>query len=620
MTLAARAVFVLLVGATFAAFFVAQRLKSAPRVVQVGHLVKNFSPDGDGRRDLSTMRVRVKERDDVTVTIIDAKGNPVRRIAVSRPMAPGRPVRLAWDGTTDAGDRAPEGIYHVRVSLRRQGRAITVPRDVRLDVTPPRPAIARLDAKPDVRGDQWITGPFAGPVQVTVHDVSRRGPTFFRVLRTDDGPPHVVARFATKGPGVATASWDGRLEDGSEAPAGTYLIAVTVRDLAGNAGTAPVLPPQAGDIPGVPGLSVRRVLAQPPADPVQAGERTTFAVDSRGRPFRWRIRRLGSGEILRHGERRTGGELRVSAPEGPSGVYLFEVRAGRTSADTTGVPFAVQGTEPGRMLVVLPALTWFGSSEIDDGRDGLPDTLAAGGPALWPRLLTGLPESLPDEVAPLLVFLDRQKLRYDVTTDLTLSASRSGLSRSRRGVLLPGPLRWVSPSLARRLRAYVTAGGTVASFGADTLRRGVEIGQTRLLRPLPPTPDDAFGARLRPLRRLGADAPPLQPVADDGHTGLLTGIDQLSGFGLLEESDPSPRVTTALAAVDEQAIAKAEAAGTTLPETHPALTLSTLGKGRVIRVGLPEWGLRLQTDPQVRQLTRNIFDIVRGARPQIRFG
>ena len=204
MTLAARAVFVLLVGATFAAFFVAQRLKSAPRVVQVGHLVKNFSPDGDGRRDLSTMRVRVKERDDVTVTIIDAKGNPVRRIAVSRPMAPGRPVRLAWDGTTDAGDRAPEGIYHVRVSLRRQGRAITVPRDVRLDVTPPRPAIARLDAKPDVRGDQWITGPFAGPVQVTVHDVSRRGPTFFRVLRTDDGPPHVVARFATNGPGVAT--------------------------------------------------------------------------------------------------------------------------------------------------------------------------------------------------------------------------------------------------------------------------------------------------------------------------------------------------------------------------------------------------------------------------------
>ena len=620
MTFVARAVFVLLVGATFAAFFVAQRLKSAPRVVEVGRLVKNFSPNGDGSRDRSTFRVRVKDPDDVTVTIIDAKGNAVRRLAASRPMSPAHPVRLAWDGTTEAGDRAPEGIYHVRVSLRRQGRAITVPRDVRLDVTAPRPSIARLDASAKGRGDQWITGPLAGPVEVTVRDASQRGPTEFRVLRTDDGPPHVVARFATSGPRVATATWDGRLEDGTDAPAGTYLIAVTARDLAGNAGTGPPLPPQRGDIPGVPGLSVRRVLAQPPADPVEAGARTTFAVDSRGRPFRWRIRRLGSGEILRHGERRTGGELSVRAPEGPSGVYLFEVRAGRTSADTTGVPFAVQGTEPGRMLVVLPELTWFGSSLLDDSRDGLPDTLAAGAPTAWPRLLTGLPESLPDEVAPLLVFLDRQKLRFDITTDLTLAASRSGLSRSRRGVLLPGPLRWVSRSLARRLRDYAAAGGTVAYFGADTLRRGVEIGRTRLLRPLPPISDDPFGARLRPLRRLGADAPPLQPVADDGNTGLLTGIDSLSGFGLLEESDPSPRVQVALAAVDEEAIAKAEAAGTTLPETHPALTLSTLGKGRVIRIGLPEWGLRLQTDPQVRQLTRNIFDLVRGARPKIRFG
>jgi hypothetical protein len=250
-----------------------------------------------------------------------------------------------------------------------------------------------------------------------------------------------VAHFATNGPGVATATWDGRLDDGTDAPAGTYLIAVTARDLAGNSGTSPRLPPVRGDVHGVPGVSVRRVLARPPADPVPAGEAATFAVDSRGRPFKWRVRRIGGG-VVRTGQRRTGGELRVRAPEGPSGVYLFEVRAGRTSADTTGVPFAVQGTEPGRILVVLPMLTWFGSSEIDDGRDGLPDTLESGAPTAWPRLLTGLPASLPDEVAPVLVFLDRERLRYDITTDLTLAASRSALSRSRRGVLLPGPLRW----------------------------------------------------------------------------------------------------------------------------------------------------------------------------------
>ena len=619
MSVAARAVFVVLVGATFAAFFVAQRLKSAPPVIGLHRVVKNFSPNDDGRRDVSRFRVRVEQRDDVTVTVVDAKGASVRRLVAARPLAPGGPLQLAWDGRTDAGDTAAEGVYRVRVALRRQGRAVTFAREIRLDVTPPAPRVERLDAEPDARGDQWIAGPLAAPVAFRVRSPSLRGPTRFRVLRTDAGAPRVVAHFATNGPGVATATWDGRLDDGTDAPAGTYLIAVTARDLAGNSGTSPRLPPVRGDVPGVPGVSVRRVLARPPADPVPAGEAATFAVDSRGRPFKWRVRRIGGG-VVRTGQRRTGGELRVRAPEGPSGVYLFEVRAGRTSADTTGVPFAVQGTEAGRILVVLPMLTWFGSSEIDDGRDGLPDTLESGAPTAWPRLLTGLPASLPDEVAPVLVFLDRERLRYDITTDLTLAASRSALSRSRRGVLLPGPLRWIPRSLARRLREYVSGGGKLASFGADSLRRGVEIGRTQLLRPLPPGFEDPFGARLRPLRPLGDDPPPLQPVADEGRTGLLTGIDALTGFTEVEESDPSPRVEVALAAVDEAAIAKAEAAGEPLPETHPALTLSRLGEGEVIRVGLPEWGLRLQTDPQVRQLTRNIADVLRGGKPKIRFG
>jgi hypothetical protein len=618
VSIVARAVFVLLVGATFAAFFVAQRLKSAPPVVGLYGLVEHFSPNGDGRRERSTFRVRVAERDDVTVTIVDRTGARVRRLVAARPLGTDRPLRLAWDGRTDAGERAPDGVYRVRVGVRRQGRAVTFRREIGLDTRPPSTRIARLDGNTKERGEQWITGPLATPVELTLAGVSERGPAQFRVLRTDNGPAHEVARFTGPGPRAATATWDGRLEEGSDAPAGTYLIAASVRDLAGNVGTTPQLPPERGDVPGVPGVSVRRVLAQPPPDPVRAGERATFAVDSRGRPFKWRIRRLGGGPV-RSGRRRTGGELRVYVPVVPSGVYLFEVRAGRTSVDTTGVPFAVQSDEPARMLVVLPAITWFGSSALDDGRDGLPDTLAAGAPTLWPRLLTGLPASLPDEIAPLLVFLDRQKIRYDVTTDLALAATRSGLSARRRGVLLPGPLRWVPRSLAQRLRAYVEDGGTVASFGDDTLRRGVEVAQTRLVRPLPPTPDDPFGARMLPVRRLGADAPPLQPVADDGDTGLLTGIDELSGFGVLEESEPSDRVQVALAAVDEEAIASAEEAGEPLPETHPALTLATLGRGRVIRVGLPEWGVRLQTDPQVRQLTRNVADILRGLRPEIHF-
>jgi hypothetical protein len=242
-----------------------------------------------------------------------------------------------------------------------------------------------------------------------------------------------------------------------------------------------------------------------------------------------------------------------------------------------------------------------------------------GGPADYPRLLaSGVPSGFLGQVAPLLVFLDRQGIGYDVTTDLTLAATRRGLSAERAGVLLPGPLQWVPTGLADRLRRYVDGGGRLAMFGADSLRRGVDVGRSRLLRPLPPTDGDPFGATLRPLRRLPA-SDRLEPIADEGNTGLLTGVQSLTGFTAVEESDGREKVLSAMAAVDEQAQDAAEEAGEELPPSYPAIALSRVGKGTVIRVGLPEWGRRLTAGrPTVQQLTRNIADILRGFRPQIR--
>jgi hypothetical protein len=119
------------------------------------------------------------------------------------------------------------------------------------------------------------------------------------------------------------------------------------------------------------------------------------------------------------------------------------------------------------------------------------------------------------------------------------------------------------------------------------------------------------------VRRLSGA--PLQPVADAGETGLLTGVEQLPGFSLVEESEPSERVQVALAEVDQAALDKAEAAGEELPPAYPALAFTQVAKGTVIRVGLPQWGERLrQGSVPVEQLTRNIADILRGARPEIR--
>ncbi len=48
-----------------------------------------------------------------------------------------------------------------------------------------------------------------------------------------------------------------------------------------------------------------------------------------------------------------------------------------------------------------------------------------------------------------------------------------------------------------------------------------------------------------------------------------------------------------------------------------ALSAVRLGKGTVIRVGLPEWADRIGT-PEVAQVTHNIVDILRGVQPRIR--
>jgi flagellar hook assembly protein FlgD len=611
VSLFARAVFVLLVAATFAAFFVAQRLKSAPQVAAIKSMTRHFSPNGDGRRDVSRIAVRVRKDDDVTIAIVDDADNEVRRLADAVPAKRRQSVTVRWDGRTEQGGRAPEGVYRVRVSLRRGGRAVTVGPGLRLDTTAPRPTV--FAGGPD--GRRWITGPVAGPVPFRVRVVSQRFPTKVRVLRTDTGRHEEVAALELPA-GTREGEWDGTA-GGAPAPPGTYQLVASVRDVAGNVGLSAPRQARPGTVRGQPGVSVRGLLARPPADPVRAGEPAPFAVDSRGRPFRWRMFRVGRPKPVRKGRRASGGEIELRAPRGPSGLYVLDVRTAKRS---TAVPFAVQDATPAPILVVLPAITWFGRDTLDDDRDGLPNTLENGGAAAYPRLLAGgLPAGFSDQVAPLLAFLDRQKVNYDVTTDLTLAASRAGLTEERQGVLLPGPLRWVSTEVARRLRRYASDGGRVASFGADSMRRGVAVARDRLLRPLPPADSDPFGAALRPQRSLESGAAPLQPVADDPEIGLLTGVEELPGFTALEESEPSDRVRVALAALDQDAIEAAEAAGEELPPAYPALALTQVGGGTVIRVGLPEWGARLkQGAVPVQQLTRNIADILRGAEPEIR--
>ena len=92
MSQLARVVFALLVAATFGAFFVAQRLKSAESVAEYTKVKRFFSPNGDGRRDVARITFKVKEADELTATIVNRDGDRVRRLA-DGPRRPPRPRR-----------------------------------------------------------------------------------------------------------------------------------------------------------------------------------------------------------------------------------------------------------------------------------------------------------------------------------------------------------------------------------------------------------------------------------------------------------------------------------------------------------------------------------------------
>ncbi len=612
MTLVARITFLVLVAATFAAFFVAQRLKSAPPVITVASLNRAFSP----ARDPQQFSVSLKVTDDVTVDVVTQAGDRVRRLADAVHVVAHEPLRLVWDGRRDDGTPAPDGLYRIRVSLRNEGRSTVIQRTMTLDTKPPSSVVC-VGTPCDRKVAGNIIAPSHQPVRVFIKGVSRVYRTKFTVWRTDEGKPVEVDHFQTKR-GSHLARYDS-----SKLVPGTYLFQAEVRDRAGNWGTSPeVIEP--GAVNGRPGLTVRGLAVQPPVRPVTAGQLADFFVDARGAPYTWRLRRIGNARILKRG-RGDGPNLAIHMPNDPSGAYLLDVRAGRWHEQ---VPVMVQGAKRSTVLVVVPAVSWLGVDRVDDQPlDGIPNTLTDGTNVHWPRVMTGLPAQFADEAARLLVFLDRHKIRYDLTTDLDLDLSRNPRATDRYGVLLAGPETWVTRTLARRLRRYVLDGGRVASFGADTLRRGVTL-RTRqaddaglLTRPTQPTSTDPFGARLAKLRTPAQPANLIQIEGDD--QALMTGVQSLPGFTKLEESLPVSGDRKLLTAVGEQLTPEEEAAaqqsGKEPRELRPALTAVRVGskQGLVIRIGLPEWYSKLG-DPNVQQVTYNIIDLLRKVTPKIR--
>jgi hypothetical protein len=581
-----RAAFAALLIATVAAFFVAQQLKGeSPLVLRFAAEPNAISPNGDDARDRTVVGFDLSRRAKVSFSILDSDGDEVRRLVDSRVLRGDHKYRFTWDGRDSSGHVVPDGTYHMRLIRRDEGRVINSLKDITVDTLKPR--VRLVSVRPGL-----VTG-----ARTRVH-IRYRGPENkapeVRMFRTDGGPTRVVLRF--RGNRSRAATWNGVIR-GHPATDGDYAFTVTVRDRAGNVTVAPrEIPTPADASPGT-GVAVRHLELAGPLATVRAGSIARLEVGPGKRRFSFALSRLGSTRRLRSG-RRSGKALRVRIPPRTrTGVYVVRIRAAGRRAEwplaVAGLP-ARRGPRP---LVVLPTITWQGQNPVDDDLDGFADTLATARsiPLRRPLAHGRLPAGFRWEAGPLLRFLDRARLPYDLTTDVSLAQSRGRSLSHAAGVVFPGGEHWLPEDLEGKLRAYVEGGGHLVSFGADSFRRGVRLTPSSLARPTPPRQRDAFGERTALVR---ADAPVPMSVGEDRLGLFSTG--SLGQFSVFQHSAGLPRQQRVLSAAGHE------------PST-PDFVAYRLGRGTVVRVGTPQWNRQLSS-ADIAGVTRKLWRLVSGDR------
>lgn len=603
MTRLARVAFALLVLATLGAFVVTQKLKSAPPLVVRPQLSAVFSPTPHARVRRARISFWIVNDDDVSVSLVDAGGQIVRRLVDGRHLPARKRLTLWWDGREDDGAVAPDGPYKVRVALLGEGRTIDLEPPIQVDTRPPRPLVT--DVTPHA-GDGPAFLPQRGDAAVTIHARGLEGRSAkVLIYRTDVTPPRRVGELPIAF-GARTATWDGTL-GGRPAPPGTYLMGLLAADRSGNVGTFPPRLPDApgaaplGQIPSLPthaGVTIRRLAAAPPLTPVAAGRVAVVLVDARGLPYAWALRRFGDPRVVVRGEGR-GARLRVRTPHGQTGLFELTLATKRGGWRTT-VPLVVRASAPRSILIVLPALTWQGENPVDDDGDGVPNTLDAGprASALLTRpFADGMPADVAAQEGPLLEFLDGDLLRYDLTTDVALATGAGPALAGHGGVVLAGDFRWITPALRGQLAAYVRGGGRVWSLGTDSLRRAVQLAGGELRAPSPPQATDALGARpQQPLAHASAGETATMTAYQEGRLGLFVGTS--GAFGGYDSYETLAGVVPG---------ATLDAAAGPAADT-PVIALWTLGRGFAIHTGLPQLPARAQAgDPDAAALIQRIW-------------
>jgi hypothetical protein len=582
-----RVVFGVLVLATSAAFVVAQRLKRSTPIVEGVYYNRYLSPKCGCDKSRVRITFTLRDTGTVTATVVNSAGDDVRTLVGDRRLRRGRHSYL-WAGRTDDGTIAPDGQYHLRVTLRDQARSVTSTRLLVIDTVPPHPSIVGVTPSVILPGAPGALG----RARIRYRGSSSLGP-LVQIYRTDLPQPQEVAYFNGRR-GRRTVMWNG-IVDGKPAPDGIYAVAITTYDHALNHGSAPRrLPPTRSEVKPGTGVSVRYLTVSGSLDPVNAGSLAHFQIGPTGRRMRWSLGPIGPGRAVARGAG-SGTKLTVRVPSGTaSGVYLLRVSAAGHRASQ---PVVVQGPHRGKVLLVLPAIAWQGGNQVDDDADGFANTLSAGDAVGVDRPFAHgqPPAGLRDKLDPLLRFLARERAPYEITTDLALAQNRGPQLAGHSGVMFVGDETWLTDKLDLALRAYVDGGGRVASFGTDAFRRRVGLGDRQLTDPTRPERFNVFGEQVNEASIQQAPMVVNQPDTLGLFAGVSGGL--LGEFDQFEQSQRLVGGTQVLSSAGRD-------------PKHPAFVAYRLGKGIVVRVGTDEWAQKLAGNVEVTDVTRRVWSLL----------
>jgi hypothetical protein len=279
-----------LLAATAVAFGVTERLKLERSPIAGPEITKVFSPVCECDEEEATIAFRLRERDTVSVSIVDGDLDVVRRLVV-REAVPAARFETTWDGRDENGEVVPEGTYRPRLRLEGDRRTIVLPNPIRIDTTPPR--VLRVDVDSggfspdgDGRNDKLSVGyRFSERAHGLLYLAERR------VVRTLRQRP------------VSKLDWFGRVDERA-LPAGDYSFTLAAEDTAGNVSDGRT-------------FTARIRYVELGRETIRVGARTRFGVrvTSDAQTIRWRFARATG--------RTRPGLLVLRAPRRPGRYTLF---------------------------------------------------------------------------------------------------------------------------------------------------------------------------------------------------------------------------------------------------------------------------------------------------------